>query len=130
MLYNFIICEDNRIFNTTYQEIVNKVAKELNIDIKIYSFKNYNDEFKNIIYDNSIENKIYILDLLMSIKCGDKIARMIRKNDLASFIIFITGLHDEYKDEIINGEYFYLKFINKENDCKNILYDVLERNIN
>lgn len=129
MFYNFIICEDNNFFNESYQEIVKKVAKDLKINIKIHSFKNYNEDFKNIIYDNNIENKIYILDLLMPIKCGDEIARMIRQTDLASFIIFITGLHDQYEDEIVSGEYFYLKFIDKEDDYKSILYDVLERNI-
>lgn len=129
MLYNFIICEDNRIFNATYQEVINKVAEDLKINIKIHSFKSYNDDFKNIIYDNNMENKVYILDLLMPIMCGNKIAKMIRQTDLASFIIFITGLHDEYEDEIVNGEYFYLKFIDKADDYKNILYDVLKRNI-
>ena len=129
MLYNFIVCEDNKIFNSCYQEIIITVAKKLNINFMIHSFTRYNEEFKNLIYNSNIENKIYILDLLMPGVHGDKIANIIRETDLASFIIFITSYHDEYEDVIINGEYFYLKYIDKEKNFKEVLFDTLKRNI-
>ena len=129
MLYNFIVCEDNKIFNSCYQEIITNVAKKLNINFMIHSFTKYNEEFKKLIYNNNVENKIYILDLLMPGISGDKIANVIRENDLASFIIFITSYHDEYEDIITNGEYFYLKYIDKEKNFKGVLFDTLKRNI-
>ena len=46
MLYNFIVCEDNKIFNSCYQEIIITVAKKLNINFMIHSFTRYNEEFK------------------------------------------------------------------------------------
>ena len=129
MLYNFIVCDDNKFFNNWYQEIIKDVAKKLNIKFAIHSFLGYNNDFKDLIYNNNIENKIYVLDLLMPGITGDKIAKIIRETDLASFIIFITSHHDEYEDAIVNGEYSYLKYINKEDDFKKILFDTLKRNI-
>lgn len=129
MLYNFIICDDNKYFNESYQKVITDVANILNIKFTIHSFYIYNDELKNLIYDNSIENKIYVLDLLLPIVPGDKIGRIIRETDMASFIIFITSFHSEFEDIIVNGEYFYLKFIDKKGNFQEVLFDTLKRNI-
>lgn len=129
MLYNFIICDDTKVFNEAYQEVINNVAENLSIKFVIHSFYIYNDDLKKLIYDNSVENKIYILDLLLPIVPGDQIAKIIRETDLASFIVFITSFHDEYEETILNGEYSYLKYINKNDNFKEILFDTLKRNI-
>ena len=129
MIYNFIICDDSKYFNDSYQKVIVDVANILNIKFCIHSFSIYNDELKELIYDNSIENKIYILDLLLPIVPGDKIGRIIRETDMASFIIFITSFHSEFEDIIVNGEYFYLKFIDKNNNFQETLFDTLKRNI-
>ena len=55
MLYNFIVCEDNKKFNEWYQSVIKSVGKELKIEYKIHSFLNYNDDLKNLIYDNKIK---------------------------------------------------------------------------
>lgn len=129
MMYNFIICDDSKYFNDSYQKVIVDVANILNIKFCIHSFSIYNDELEELIYDNSIENKIYILDLLLPIVPGDKIGRIIRETDMASFIIFITSFHSEFEDIIVNGEYFYLKFIDKNNNFQETLFDTLKRNI-
>lgn len=129
MLYNFIVCEDNEKFNEWYQSVIKNVGKKLKIEYKIHSFLNYSDDLKNLIYDNNIENKIYILDLSMPIKTGDEIADIIRETDLVSFIIFITSYHAIYEETIVNGEYFYLKYINKSDKFEEILSDTLLRSI-
>ena len=128
-MYNFIICDDSKYFNDSYQKVIVDVANILNIKFCIHSFSIYNDELKELIYDNSIENKIYILDLLLPIVPGDKIGRIIRETDMASFIIFITSFHSEFEDIIVNGEYLYLKFIDKNNNFQETLFDTLKRNI-
>lgn len=128
-MYNFIICDDNKWFNETYQKVIKNVANILNIKFCIHSFYIYNNKLEEIIYDNSIENKIYILDLLLPIVSGDKIGRRIRETDMASFIIFITSFHSEFEDIIVNGEYFYLKFIDKNGNFQEVLFDTLKRNI-
>ena len=129
MMYNFIICDDSKYFNESYQKVIVDIANILNIKFCIHSFSIYNDKLKELIYDNSIENKIYILDLLLPIVPGDKIGRIIRETDMASFIIFITSFHSEFEDIIVNGEYFYLKFIDKNNNFQETLFDTLKRNI-
>lgn len=129
MMYNFIICDDSKYFNDSYQKVIVDVANILNIKFCIHSFSIYNDELEELIYDNSIENKIYILDLLLPIVPGDKIGRIIRETDMASFIIFITSFHSEFEDIIVNGEYFYLKFIDKNGNFQEVLFDTLKRNI-
>lgn len=128
-MYNFIICDDSKYFNDSYQKVIVDVANILNIKFCIHSFSIYNDKLKELIYDNSIENKIYILDLLLPIVPGDKIGRIIRETDMASFIIFITSFHSEFEDIIVNGEYFYLKFIDKKGNFQEVLFDTLKRNI-
>lgn len=129
MFYNFIICEDNNFFNESYQKIVNKVAKDLKINIKIHSFEIYNDEFRNVIYDNIIENKIYILDIMMPEIKGHDIAKIIRSIDFVSLIIFITSYYKDFSFDITNGEYAYLKYIDKSKDYENQLYNVLKDTI-
>lgn len=128
MIFNVIICEDMDFFNDSYQETVHKVEKFLNIKINIHSFKEFDNDFK-ILINSNLENKIYILDLLMPHMEGTEIATMIREIDLVSFIIFITSYYDEYQQEIADGEYCYLKFINKTDDYQQILFDTLVQNI-
>ena len=65
----------------------------------------------------------------MPIKTGDEIADIIRETDLVSFIIFITSYHAIYEEAIVNGEYFYLKYINKSDNFEEILSDTLLRSI-
>ena len=128
MLYNFIICEDNEIFRDKYIKIINKLKKNLNILVNIYCFENYCDELKKIIYSD-LENKIYILDLFLYDKKGNEIAQIIRKTDLLSLIIFITSHYNDFSFDITNGEYIYLKFIDKFNDYENELYNTLNSTI-
>lgn len=128
MIFNVIICEDIVFFNNSYQNVIHKIEKFLNIRINIYSFKEFNEDFLKLI-NSELDNKIFILDLFMPHMEGTEIAKMIREIDLVSFIIFITSYYDEYQEEIIDSEYCYLKYINKLDDYQQILFDTLVRNI-
>lgn len=128
MMFNIIICEDLEFFNVSYQNVIHKVEEFLKIKINIHSFKEFNEEFLKLINSN-LENKIFILDLFMPHMEGTEIAKMIREIDLVSFIIFITSYYDDYQQEIIDGEYSYLKFINKADNYQQILFDTLVQNI-
>lgn len=124
MLYNFIICEDSEIFIKKYISIINKVKKETNIEIMIYTFDGYCEGLKQLIYSN-LENKIYILDLMMLDFKGNDIAKVIRNIDFVSLIIFITSYYKDFSMDIITGEYAYLKYIDKYKDYENELFKVL-----
>lgn len=128
MIYNFIICEDNKWFNNEYQEVVKNVSKTMNLNFNLHVFYGFNDDLKELIYSD-MENKIYILDLVMRGTDGINIADMIRKVDLASFIIFITSYHDEFEDQISDGEFLFLKYIDKSDNFQEILFSTLKTNI-
>lgn len=128
MVYNFIICEDEKWFNNEYQQVVKKIVKTMNLNFTLHVFYEFNEELKSLIYSD-IENKIYILDLVMRKTNGIQIANMIREVDLASFIIFITSYHDEFEDQISDGEYLFLKYIDKCDNFQDILFSTLKNNI-
>lgn len=128
-MINFIICEDIPFFSTQITRTVDKIAKDLNLPYEKHIFNEYNEQFKNIIESN-IENKIYILDIVMPKKKGTEIAKMIRENDLDSLIIFITLYCDEYDQDILNNDYMFLKFIDKSGEYAFELYETLFKSLN
>ena len=62
--------------------------------------------------------KIYILDIQVKNKTGIEMAKIIRKNDIESMIIFFTAYYNKYLKEIIKSRFMFLDFINKEDDYK------------
>lgn len=127
-MINFIICEDIPFFSTQITRTVDKIATDLNLNYEKHIFKEYNSEFENIINSN-LENKIYILDIVMPKKKGTEIAKMIRENDLDSLIIFITLYCDEYDQDLLTNDYMFLKFIDKANDYAFELYETLHKSL-
>ena len=93
MLYivmNFILIEDNHFFNEKITKIINEYMKRTYLDYKIYPFFDYTAEVYKIIDDNTIQNKIYILDIVCPSNKGTNVATHIRKNDIKSFLICNT----------------------------------------
>ena len=121
---NFIIYEDIPFFSTQITRVVDKIFKDLNLQYEKHVFKEYNKDFEKII-DSNMENKIYILDIVMPNKKGTEIAKMIRENDLDSLIIFITLYCDEYDQDVLTNDYMFLKFIDKSGDYAFELYETL-----
>ena len=126
-MINFVICEDNKIILQKNIEIINKAMFNNNINYRIYSFSEYNEELENIIKDNS-SKKIYILDIEIDEVSGLDISRKIRDNDLESFIIISTA-HTEYLPYTIKSKLLIFAFVSKfddyetslTNEIKNIL---------
>lgn len=121
---NFIVYEDIPFFSAQITKVVDKIAKDLNLQYDKHIFNEYNKNFEQII-DSNMENKIYILDIVMPNKKGTEIAKMIRENDLDSLIIFITLYCDEYDQDVLNNDYMFLKFIDKSGDYTFELYETL-----
>lgn len=96
-----------------------------NIEYQKHIFYEFNDEFIQII-NSDIPNKVYILDIVMPNCDGTEIAELIRKTDLNSLIIFITSYYDEYEFEMLNGEYMFLKFIDKAANYQELLAETIE----
>lgn len=127
-MINFIICEDNQFFNKQFCYIIDKVMMKNDLEYQKHIFYEFNDEFKRKINEN-IPNKVYILDIVMPNADGTEIAGLIRQTDLDSLIIFITSYYDEYEFEMLNGEYMFLKFIDKATNYQQILSETLENAI-
>ena len=93
------------------------------IEYKVHIFVDYNSEFKQLV-NEPLTNKIYFLDIETRSASGIHIARLIRKNDLDSIIIFITA-HEELGSTIVKDHLMVLTFISKfdnfEGNLKNAI---------
>lgn len=114
-MLNFIIVEDCEYFLEQYKRIISEYMFKTKIKYKIYSFKEYNQDFDDIS-NKMLENKVYILDIETRSKNGLKVAMEIREKDLYSTLIFISAFEKEYSREILRSELQILSFISKEED--------------
>lgn len=118
-MINFIICDDEVLVRKNIEEIIVSFMMKNKLTYKTYLFNDYNKKFMNII-NKKIGFKIYILDIETPSSSGIDIARKIRKNDVQSVIIFLTG-HEELGSVVLKDELLFLSFINKFYDSKNRL---------
>ena len=118
-MVNNIICDDNI---NDRNKVVNAVSNFMNnkkIEYENHIYSDYNSDFMKII-DSTIPFKIYILDIETPSGSGIDIARIIRKKDVDSVIIFLTG-HEELGNVILKNDLMFLSFINKFDDFENRL---------
>ena len=113
-MLEFIICDDNKEFLLKVENLVNKVMLKKDIDYKIFKFIDFDKKFMDKM--NKKENpRIYILDIELPSCSGISIGRQIRKNDLESQIIFLTG-HEELGGILLRKDVNFFAFINKFED--------------
>lgn len=111
---NFIIVEDNSIFNKEIQNIIDKYMFKNNYQYHIYSFLDYNEACFKIMKDETIKNKIYIFDIECPSNNGIKIISDLRKFDIKSFVILISAYKKTYIEEVSEKPIQFLCFINKD----------------
>lgn len=118
-MLEFIICDDDKDFLIKVENLVNKVMLKKDLEYKIYKFNDYDKKFMNIL--NVKEHpRIYILDIELPSSSGITIGRQIRKNDLESQIIFLTG-HEELGSILLRKDVNFFAFINKFEDFESRL---------
>ena len=125
---NFIICEDNAYFLEKIKEIVDQVMFGTKMEYQKHCFTNYNSDVENII-NESLINKIYILDMQMRPIRGIDIAREIRQQDMESLIIFVTAYQKTFRDEVLDSILMYFAFIQKNENFSSVLYERLNQAI-
>lgn len=113
-MLNIIICDDDVSDVDKVEKIVKDYLK--NLDINIYKYYDFNKEFFKIV-DLNLENKIYLLDIETPSMSGIDVARIIRKNDYSSVIIFLSG-HDDLSRIVAKKNIMCLNFINKFDNLK------------
>lgn len=110
-MVNVVVCDDNDAFRQKVIEQVKKYMNNIGHEYNILEFKDYNNKFINIIKDD-LTNVIYILDIETPTRSGIDIARIIRREDVESPIIFLTG-HEELGNLVLARNINILSFINK-----------------
>lgn len=124
-MLNIIICDDNEKDRSNVTKIVNEFVKRNKLECDIHIFKDYNSSFDKIMESN-LPFKIYLLDIETPSKSGIDIARQIRKTDLDSTIIFLTG-HEELGNIVLRNDLMFLAFINKFDNLQIRLNKMLKR---
>ena len=89
-MLEFVVCDDNINISNKISDIIDKIMfdNEISYDIKI--FNDYDKKFDNYV-KNKKSNVIYILDIVTPSGSGIDAARKIRRKDMESVIIFLTG---------------------------------------
>ena len=126
-MLNVIICDDNKRDLDKISKFVNNYMKRNKFEYKSYIYRDYNDEFMKIV-KSKMPFKIYILDIETPSRYGIDVAREIRKKDLESVIIFLTG-HDELGRIILQNDLMFLAFVNKFDNFDKRLNEVLYKAI-
>ncbi len=123
---NFIVVEDNSIFNKEIQKIIDKYMFKNNYQYRIYSFLDYNEDCFKIMRDETIKNKIYIFDIECPSNNGIKMICDLRKFDIKSFVILISAYKKTYIEEVTEKPIQFLCFINKDQSFEEKLLVALE----
>ena len=118
-MINVIICDDNDKDRQTVVSLVKDFMYKNKIDFELHVFNDYDTKFNNII-EKKIPSKIYLLDIETPSGSGIDIARRIRRKDIDSQIIFLTG-HEELGNIVLKSDLAFLAFINKFDNLKHRL---------
>lgn len=127
-MINVIICDDNKNDCSKAVKIIDEFMKSKKLEYKKHVFNDYNQKFISII-NQRLTFKIYLLDIETPSESGIDIARRIRKNDVDSVIIFLTG-HEELGNVILKNDLMFLSFINKFDNFEERLTKSLSKALN
>lgn len=120
-MFNFVICDNDSQFLKNLKSFIKN-----NIEYKsIHSFNEYTDSFYKIVNDDSIKNKFYILDIETQSQNGIIVASKIRKVDINSIIVFLTGYENKYAFKIAKSRFRYDALINKFDNFEKELTEVI-----
>jgi len=121
-MIDIVVCDDDKKHRASVVEIVNKFMRNSNIHYTIDEYSDYNEEFEKVITVDS--KKIYILDIETPSGSGIDMARLIRKYDTDSMIIFVTA-HEQLGQLVLKRNIMCLSFINKFDGLEDLLVGAL-----
>lgn len=127
-MINFVIVDDFKEVTDNIKNIISKIMINNKLEYKTHIFNDYDNEFKKFM-NEPMTNRIYLLDIETKSDSGIDIARMIRKNDLDSIIIFITA-HDELASNIVRDQLMVLTFICKFDDFETRVKEAIYNSLN
>lgn len=121
-MVKFVIVEDEESTQQKVRKVIRSVVNGKNNEeeLDIETFKKYGESLRKVITDTSM-HKVYVLDVeLANSISGIEIAKLIRKNDWDSEIIFITS-HDKMFETVYRSIYEVFDFIEKFHDMESRL---------
>ena len=119
IMINIIVCDDHDSFRHKVVEQIKKYMNKTDHEYKILEFNDYDTKFIKTI-KSALSNVIYVLDIETPTRSGIDVARIIRKDDVNSPIIFLTG-HEELGNLVLARNTNILSFINKFDNFPNRL---------
>lgn len=128
-MVNFIVCDDSVEEVKRVSGIIDNVMMGNEICYKKSLYYDYDNKFSKEILEDKSPNRVYILDIQTTSRSGIDVAREIRKHDVNSIIIFLTG-YNELGMNILNDELMILTFINKMDNSENRLKSAIKRSLN
>lgn len=126
-MIDFMVCDDNEIFRKDIIKVIDNYMMKNNYSYKVFPFNDYNQKFMNELEKNT-NYRIYILDIETPSKSGIDVARMIRRKDKESAIIFLTS-HDECAFAVLKSCTNFLTFISKYDDYEENLENAIKEAI-
>ena len=123
-MVNVVLCDDNENDLSKIVSFIDDYMIKREEEYKKYIFTDYGQRFIEFTA-RRLPSRIYILDIETPSRSGIDIAREIRKKDIDSIIIFLTG-HEELGNIVLKSNLMFLSFINKFDDCKNKLKECLD----
>ena len=106
-------------------DVINKALVNYGINYHTYKFSNLNQDFKNIINDDTLL-KIYIIEINMDNDFWINIFKYIRNIEPFGIIIFIT-VYDKYLNYILDNKFMVLDFIIKDDNYRDRLNDDIDK---
>ncbi len=128
-MIHYIVCDDKSLFRDKIVEVIDRVMMHNNIEYETYLFDRYDKKFLEVI-NHKTTLKIYILDIEVNGKSGIDIAKLIRKNDIDSMLIFCTAYYKKYEKDMLKSRFLFLDFIDKNGDYAKELEDSITYAIN
>lgn len=127
-MINVILCDDNKKDCLRILKVVEEFMNCKKIEYDKYVFNDYNNKFYRVV-EEKLPSKIYLLDIETPSASGIDIARIIRKKDVDSVIIFLTA-HEELGNTILKNDLMFLSFINKFDNFEKRLLNSLNKALN
>ena len=125
-MINFIICDDNEFFLMETYKVVNDFCLNKRINFEIHVFKNYDNNFFDIVRQE-LDNKVYILDIETPSGNGIDVAKKIRNKDLNSFLIFISSYTAKYINQVVSSDTMFIGYISKRKNYHEELLKKLKK---
>ena len=126
-MINFVVVDDFKEVTDNIEKIISKIMINNKLEYKVHVFNDYDDKFRKFMMQPMV-NRIYLLDIETKSASGIDVARIIRKNDLNSVIIFITA-HEELASNIVRDQLMVLTFICKFDNFENRVKEAIMKSL-